>query len=102
MSVAPAESAATSTVFRRRSRAVHASRVDWLNPAWICMGAAFALSLLGIAVIATTQPALAARQSVFLGIAVIATAALAAPHYRWLQHFSLPLMIAVATSTSAT
>jgi cell division protein FtsW (lipid II flippase) len=96
VSVAPAETAATSTAFRLRSRALHASRIDWLNPAWICIVAALALSLLGIAVIATTQPALAARQSVFLGLAVVATAIVAAPHYRWLQLLSLPLMIAVA------
>lgn len=51
----------------------------WINPALLTIVAAALLTLLGIAAIATTEPALATRQAIFAGLGVIAAAAAAIP-----------------------
>ena len=55
-------------------------RVRLGSPAWISVGAALALSILGVVAISTTEPGLAARQAVYLvvGVAAAALATLAA------------------------
>ncbi|MFZ9880956.1 MAG: FtsW/RodA/SpoVE family cell cycle protein, partial [Phycisphaerales bacterium] len=47
-----------------------ATRLRLLTPAWLAVGAALFLSLLGISAIAVTRPELAARQGVFLAVGV--------------------------------
>jgi len=82
-------------VFRQRSSTRHRHRLDWLNPGWACVAAALLLSGIGIAIIATTEPGLAVRQAVFLGLAIVGCAVAALPHYRWLQRLALPIMLGV-------
>ncbi len=61
--------------------AVPRSRVRLGTPAWLAVGAALALSLLGIAAISTTEPDLAMRQAAYLvvGVAAAAMATLVPP-----------------------
>ena len=44
------------------------------TPAWLCVGAALFLSLVGISAIGTTRPELATRQAVFLAVGLAAAA----------------------------
>ncbi|MDY7109506.1 MAG: FtsW/RodA/SpoVE family cell cycle protein [Planctomycetota bacterium] len=76
-------------------RPLHQCRIAWLNPGWLCVGAALALNALGIITIATTEPGYATRQIAHLCLAMIAAAVVAAPHYHWLRRFSMPLLIVV-------
>lgn len=64
----------------------------WVNPALISVGASVILSLVGIIAISTTEPALAIRQLVFLGIGLVAAAIVALPHYGWARRLSYPLL----------
>jgi cell division protein FtsW (lipid II flippase) len=61
--------------------AVSRSRVRLSTPAWIAVGAALSLSVLGIASISTTEPELAVRQGAYLvvGVAAAAMATLVPP-----------------------
>lgn len=62
------------------------------NPGSICILAAMVLSLLGIAAIATTEPALAFRQGLFLMVGILAAAVVAVPQLVWLRRLSYPLL----------
>jgi cell division protein FtsW (lipid II flippase) len=48
-----------------------------VTPAWLCVGAALVLSVIGILAIGTTRPELAARQSIFLMVGLAASAMVA-------------------------
>lgn len=73
------------------------------NPAWLCVIAALALSLLGVYAIdlaETASPlvegqlaAVAWKQVVFIVIGLIAAVLTALPHYRWLSWVSLPALV---------
>jgi len=84
-----------ATRFRGRARALHRPRVELANFGWVCVIGALGLSVLGIVAIATTEPGYATRQIAYLCVAVVAATAAAIPHYRWLQRFSVPLLIVV-------
>lgn len=74
-----------------------------VNPGWICVIAALALSLLGVHMIdlAETGPrpvetqlaAVAWKQAVFLVVGLIAGVLTALPHFRWLSWVSWPAML---------
>lgn len=75
-----------------------------LNPAWLCVIAAFALSLLGIYTIDLASgsaidelggglSAVAWKQVVFLVVGLLAATVVALPHYKWLSLISLPAFI---------
>ncbi|MEY3143616.1 MAG: hypothetical protein RLY21_2109 [Planctomycetota bacterium] len=73
-------------------------RVRLTSPAWICVGAALALSILGVVAISTTEPALAARQAVYLvvGVAAAALATLVPPQsLRMVSWFVLAIAVAL-------
>ena len=73
-------------------------RVRLGSPAWISVGAALALSILGVVAISTTEPGLAARQAVYLvvGVAAAALATLAPPQsLRMVSWFVLALAVAL-------
>ena len=73
-------------------------RVRFSSPAWISVGAALVLSILGVAAISTTEPALAARQAVYLvvGVAAAALATLVPPQsLRMVSWFVLAIAIAL-------
>ncbi|MCH2133749.1 MAG: FtsW/RodA/SpoVE family cell cycle protein [Phycisphaerales bacterium] len=67
----------------------------WVNPAWLCVGAAFILSLVGLLAIGTTHPELVLKQAVLLCLGLGVAAMVAVPHTRWLQKLSVPLMVVV-------
>jgi cell division protein FtsW (lipid II flippase) len=84
-----------------------AASLSVLNPAWLCVLAALALSLIGIATIDLASggvsasgggdaglSAVAWKQVVFLLIGLIAATAVALPHYKWLSWVSLPAFAA--------
>ncbi|MFM7051121.1 MAG: FtsW/RodA/SpoVE family cell cycle protein [Planctomycetota bacterium] len=60
----------TATALYAGSAGGGARRLRLATPAWIAVGAALFLSLLGISAIAVTRPELAARQGVYLAIGV--------------------------------
>jgi cell division protein FtsW (lipid II flippase) len=84
-------SAAVSTT----ARAMHKRRVEVRTPAWLAVAGALGLSLMGVAAIATTEPALATRQIAYLCVSLLAAAVITLPHFRLLQRVSVPLMLAV-------
>lgn len=81
-----------------------AGELNLLNPAWLCVIAALALSLLGVYAINLAESArplvegalaaVAWKQVVFLVIGLIAAVLTALPHYRWLSWISWPALIA--------
>lgn len=75
---------------RRRRRGL-----KWFNPAWLCVGAALMLSLIGLAAIGTTRPELVSKQLLLLLVGVAAAGVLAVPHVRWMRRISVPLMILI-------
>jgi rod shape determining protein RodA len=85
----------TPSGLRTQAKALHKPKVQLVNPGWLCIGAALALSVLGILAIETTGPSHALKQIVHLCVAAVAAAAVAVPHHRWLQRLSMPLMIIV-------
>ncbi len=76
-------------------RSLHQSRLRLLNPGWICVIAAFALTGIGILAIGTTAPDYALRQTMNLCVGLVFAAFIVIPHYRWLDRFNVPLMIFV-------
>jgi len=70
------------------------ARFRLLTPAWLAVAAALILSILGVVSIATTEPALASRQAIFLavGLAAAALATLVPP--QGLRALSWPLLAA--------
>jgi cell division protein FtsW (lipid II flippase) len=87
--------ASSGTGLRTQARALHRPQVAVWNVGWVCVGAALALSLLGIVAIGTTQPDYALKHAVHLCVGLFAAVVVARPHYRWAQRISMPLMIAV-------
>ncbi|MDG2424312.1 MAG: FtsW/RodA/SpoVE family cell cycle protein, partial [Phycisphaerales bacterium] len=83
----------TAAVHRGGSR--HKRGFRWLNPGWLCVVAALALSLLGLLAIGTTHPEMIAKQAVLLVMGFIAGLIVALPHMRWLQKLSMPFMLLV-------
>jgi cell division protein FtsW (lipid II flippase) len=77
------------------ARALHKRRVELRTPAWLAVAGALGLSVMGVAAIATTEPALATRQIAFLCVSLLAAAVVTLPHFRMLQRLSVPLMLAV-------
>lgn len=80
---------------RFRAKAITRHTVALVNIAWVSVGAALFMSIIGIIAIATTEPALAVRQGVFLGVAVLAGVIVAIPHFDWLRRFSFPFLLIV-------
>jgi cell division protein FtsW (lipid II flippase) len=89
---APTHTRFTPSGLRRKARALHKPPLLVWNVGWLCVCAALGLSVLGVAAISTTDETYAVKQIVFLGVAVVAAAAVALPHYRFLQRISYPLM----------
>jgi len=71
-----------------KPRELHLSRIDYWNAGWIVVGAAAALSILGIVTIQTAAPEQAVRQMAHLCIGVIAAAMITLPHPHWLRRSS--------------
>jgi cell division protein FtsW (lipid II flippase) len=74
----------------RRERATDtrtAARV-WSHWAWLPVAAALGLSLVGIAAIATTEPALAQRQFGFLIVGMLMASFVGAQHWRWMRRWA--------------
>ena len=80
---------------RWRVKELHKPRVQVYNVGWLCVVAAFALSLLGVIAISTTTQPMAVRQIAHLCVGIVGAAAVAMPHYRWVQRASLPLLLVV-------
>jgi cell division protein FtsW (lipid II flippase) len=85
----------TRAGLHRHARAIHRPRIEWLNPGWLCVIGGLALSIVGVASIATTEPGYAARQIAILCVALVVAAGATVPHYRLLSRFSIPLMLLV-------
>ena len=69
------------------------SRWHWGTPAWCCVGAAVALSLIGLFAIETVRSDLVARQVVALLVGLVAAALAVGPSQRRLDMVSWPLML---------
>lgn len=75
----------------------------WLTPAWICLAASLALSLLGIHCVDVAAGGdgplglgrTAIKQVIFVGVGIAAAAIIALPHYRWLLYLAVPWLIAM-------
>lgn len=83
----------TPADLHERVRSMHQHGLKVKTPAWLCVGAAVGLSLLGIAAISTTETAIASKQLILLGLGLCAAAVAATPNMRWLQYMAYPLMI---------
>lgn len=95
VATAPARERFSVRGLRKDARPLHQRRVTLVNAGWICVVPALLLSLIGVSMIGLTEPALAMRQMVFLGIGVCAAAVVAAPHYRWADRLAYPSMFVV-------
>ncbi len=76
---------------RERAERVHVRGRLWFHWGWLSVAAALALSVIGVAAIATTEPALAKKQLIFLGVGLFAGGVVAAQHVRLLQRVAWPL-----------
>jgi rod shape determining protein RodA len=85
----------TPAALRTQAKALHKPKVQLANPGWLCAAAALALSVVGILAIHTTGPDHALKQIAHLCVAIVGAAVVALPHYRWVERFSVPLMILV-------
>jgi cell division protein FtsW (lipid II flippase) len=97
-----AELLAAVRLVARQSAARPASRVALANFAWLSVGAALALSLLGVYGIDVALEAeggglgvgpVAAKQLVFLGIGLMAAGLVALPHYRLVAQLGWPAAV---------
>ncbi|MEC8818798.1 MAG: FtsW/RodA/SpoVE family cell cycle protein [Planctomycetota bacterium] len=79
--------------WRESARRITPGGPAWWNIGWLVMAAAFALSLIGIATIDTTQPGQATRQVVHLAVGVLCAICVAVPDYRRLRRFTWPIAI---------
>ena len=70
---------------RERAADTRAASRAWAHWAWLPVAAALGLSLLGIAAIGTTEPALAKRQFGFLIVGMLAATFVGAQHWRWMR-----------------
>lgn len=73
------------TLRRERAESLRPAARVWLNWSWVSILSALGLSLLGVAAIATTDPELAPKQLVFLGVGLLAGAVVGAQHWRWMR-----------------
>lgn len=89
-------------VMGTRDRRLASGTLNLLNPAWLCVLGAVALSMVGVHAIDMSESitsthghlsAVAAKQSVFLVIGMIAAVLVALPHYKWLSWVSWPALI---------
>ena len=83
-----------------KARELKRRRIEWLHWGWLCVAAALGLSIGGILInarliTASGEANYALRQTAFLGIAVMAGAVVALPHYRRLHRLSTPLLVLV-------
>jgi len=78
----------------RRARSLHAPRWNLLTPAWLGVIAALVLSVVGVEVISTTDTPRAARQAVFLVVAILTGTVMAILPERWLRRAAWPALIA--------
>lgn len=72
-------------------RALGSRGFSWLNMGWIMVVAAFLLTLLGSAAIATTEPSLAKRQIVYAIFGMLVAAAACLPDHKMLSKCSWSL-----------
>lgn len=82
-----------ASVHRLASTPRPASPLAWFNPALCTVVAAAALTMLGTAAIATTEPVLSRRQFVFALVGVVAAALVAAPSPRAVRSAAWPLYV---------
>ncbi len=68
------------------------ARWHWGTPAWMCVGAAVLLSVIGLVAIGTVRSDLVVRQTVALCIGLCAAAAAVLPSHRRLDMIAWPLM----------
>jgi cell division protein FtsW (lipid II flippase) len=94
-------------IFGTRVKRDMATSLAVLNPAWLCVIAALALSLIGVYTIDLASggfsagfsgadaglSAVAWKQVVFLLIGLLAATVVALPHYKWLSWISLPAFV---------
>jgi len=80
---------------RQMVRALARPRLSAFTPAWGCVIAALALSVLGVLSIHAVAPGEAARQVAFLCLGVIAATVATLLHYRILERLSPLLMVVV-------
>jgi cell division protein FtsW (lipid II flippase) len=69
--------------------------VHWATPAWLCVAAALALTVIGLLAIGTTRPELVPKQGALLVVGLIAAAMVTWPSHRFLQWVSWPLLALV-------
>jgi len=85
----------TPTRLARIARLPTDSHIRWWNPAWFALGAAIALTVLGLMAIRLTEPVdrpyFFNRQFAFLFIALIGATIAAIPHPNWWRWLSYPL-----------
>lgn len=79
----------------RDGRDLARARLSLFNPAWLAVGSALALSLLGIIVIGTASPAEAKSQVAHLCVGLVAATMAAVPPYRLLRRLWIPLSLIV-------
>ncbi len=77
---------------RKDARPLYQRRIALANVGWLCVLPALMLSLIGVSNIGLTEPSLAARQLVFLGLGIVAAAFVAIPHYRKAENWSYPFL----------
>lgn len=80
---------------RWRVKELHRPRVQMYNVGWVCVIAAFALSIFGVIAISTTTQPMAVRQIAHLCVGIVGAAAVAMPHYRWVQRAAFPMLLVV-------
>lgn len=95
MTVAADHYVNTPAGLRWHAKELHKPPVQVLNIGWLCVMAAFALSVLGVLTISTTTQSLALRQIAHLCVGIVGAAAVAMPHYRWVQRASFPFLLVV-------
>lgn len=76
---------------RERAAEVRAAPRTWVHWAWLTVAAGLALSLLGVAAIGTTEPALASRQVGYLAVGLLVGAFAGAQHWRWMRSWAWAL-----------
>ena len=84
----------TARGLHEQARELHTGGIRWWNIGWLCVLAALLLNLVGIVAIATTEPAFAEKQAVFLVLGLVACAIAAIPDYRRFRRW-VPLLCVV-------
>lgn len=73
---------------RERAERVRTPPREWVHWAWLPIAAALGLSLVGVAAIATTEPALAKRQFGYLVVGMLAASAIGAMHWKGMRRWA--------------